>query len=33
MNLYAAQLKRIKKELSKLHEDIQYDYEKELAEL
>ena len=33
MNMYAAQLKRIKKEMSKLHEDIQYDYEKELEEL
>lgn len=33
MNMYAAQLKRIRKELVKLHEDIQYDYEKELTEL
>jgi len=33
MNLYDAQLKKINKELSKLHEDLQYDYQKELNEL
>ncbi|TAE85379.1 MAG: hypothetical protein EAY81_06540 [Bacteroidetes bacterium] len=33
MNLYEAQLKKINKELSKLHEDIQYDYQKELDAL
>jgi hypothetical protein len=33
VNLYAAQLKKIEKELGKLHEDIQYDFRKELAEL
>ena len=31
MNLYATQLKKINKELSKLHEDLQYDYQKEIA--
>jgi hypothetical protein len=30
VNLFAAQLKKIDKELAKLHEDIQYDYRKEL---
>jgi hypothetical protein len=30
INLYEAQLKKINKELAKLHEDIQYDYQKEL---
>jgi gas vesicle protein len=29
-NLYDAQLKKIRKELTKLHEDMQYDYLKEL---
>ena len=33
MNLYDAQLKKIHKELSKLHEDLQYDYQKELENL
>lgn len=33
VNLYAAQHKRIEKELQKLHEDIQYDFRKELARL
>lgn len=33
VNLYAAQYKRIEKELAKLHEDVQYDYLKELAGL
>lgn len=33
MNLYDAQLKKINKELSKLHEDLQYDYKKEMEEL
>jgi hypothetical protein len=33
MNLYDAQLKKINKELSKLHEDLQYDYLKEMEEL
>jgi hypothetical protein len=33
VNLYAAQLKRIHKELGKLHEDMQYDYQKELEAL
>ena len=33
MNLYDAQLKKINKELSKLHEDLQYDYQKDLNEL
>lgn len=33
MNLYATQLKKIHKELSKLHEDLQYDYLKELDEM
>jgi hypothetical protein len=33
MNLYEAQLKKINKELSKLHEDLQYDYQKDLDEL
>lgn len=33
MNLYEAQLKKIHKELSKLHEDLQYDYQKELEHL
>lgn len=33
VNLYAAQLKRIHKELAKLHEDMQYDYQKELEAL
>lgn len=33
MNLYEAQLKKIHKELSKLHEDLQYDYLKELEDL
>ena len=33
MNLYDTQLKKINKELSKLHEDLQYDYQKDLNEL
>ena len=33
VNLFAAQLKKIDKELTKLHEDIQYDYRKELDSL
>ncbi len=33
VNLYAAQLKRIHKELKKLHEDLQYDYLKEIEQL
>lgn len=33
MNLYATQLKKINKELSKLHEDLQYDYFKEIEDL
>ena len=33
MNLYEAQLKKIHKELGKLHEDLQYDYQKELEAL
>lgn len=33
MNLYDAQLKKINKELSKLHEDLQYDYLKEIEDL
>jgi hypothetical protein len=33
VNLYAAQVKRIQKEIAKLHEDIQYDYTKELDRL
>ncbi len=33
MNLYDAQLKKINKELSKLHEDLQYDYLKEMETL
>ena len=33
MNLYEAQLKKIHKELGKLHEDLQYDYQKELEDL
>lgn len=33
VNLFAAQLKKIDKELTKLHEDIQYDYRKELEGL
>jgi hypothetical protein len=33
VNMYAAQLKKIEKELGKLHEDIQYDYRKELDNL
>lgn len=33
VNLFAAQLKKIDKELTKLHEDIQYDYRKELEAL
>lgn len=33
MNLYATQLKKIDKELSKLHEDLQYDYQKEIDSL
>jgi hypothetical protein len=33
MNLYATQLKKINKELSKLHEDLQYDYLKEIETL
>ena len=32
-NLYQAQLKKISKTLSTLHEDIQYDYSKELESL
>lgn len=32
-NLYAAQLKKIHANLKKLHEDLQYDYRKELEEL
>jgi hypothetical protein len=33
MGLYTTQLKKIKKELTKLHEDIQYDYLKEIKDL
>jgi hypothetical protein len=33
VNIFAAQLKKIDKELAKLHEDIQYDYRKELDAL
>jgi hypothetical protein len=33
INMYAAQLKKINKELGKLHEDIQYDYRKEIDNL
>ncbi|MES2560915.1 MAG: hypothetical protein V4590_14310 [Bacteroidota bacterium] len=33
VNLFAAQLKKIDTELVKLHEDIQYDYRKELESL
>ena len=33
MNLYEAQLKKIHKELGKLHKDLQYDYQKELENL
>lgn len=33
MNLYEAQIKKIHKELGKLHEDLQYDYQKELEDL
>ena len=33
MNLYDAQLKKINKELGKLHEDLQYDYLKEIEDL
>lgn len=32
-NLYEAQLKKINQNLAKLHEDIQYDYKKELEEM
>lgn len=32
-NLYTAQLKKIIVALNKLHEDVQYDYQKELTEL
>jgi membrane-anchored protein YejM (alkaline phosphatase superfamily) len=32
-NLYQAQLKKIEKHLDNLHEDLQYDYRKELAVL
>ena len=33
VNLYMAQLKKIRKELATLHEDIQYDYQKEIDRL
>ncbi len=33
VNMYAAQLKKINKELGKLHEDIQYDYQREIDQL
>lgn len=33
MNLYTTQLKKVEKEMNKLHEDIRYDYEKDLMEL
>ena len=33
MNLYAAQLKKIRKEISSMHEDLQYDYLKEMEKL
>jgi len=33
MNLYENQIKKIKKSLGKLHEDLQYDYQKEVEEL
>jgi membrane-anchored protein YejM (alkaline phosphatase superfamily) len=33
INLYQAQIKKIESNLKKLHEDIQYDYRKELDEL
>ncbi len=32
-NLYEAQIKKIKKALSSLHEDLQYDYSREMEEL
>jgi hypothetical protein len=33
VNLYAAQLKKIQKEMGKLHEDSQFDYQRELDSL
>jgi uncharacterized protein (UPF0128 family) len=33
VNLYMAQVKKIRKELATLHEDIQYDYQKEIERL
>ena len=33
VNLYERQLEKISKDLSKLHEDLQYDYSKELEKL
>ena len=33
VNLYAGQLKKIKKEISNMHEDLQYDYLKEIEKL
>lgn len=32
-NLYEAQIKKIRKAISTLHEDLQYDYEKEMGKL
>lgn len=32
-NIYQNQIKKIQKEISKLHEDLQFDYEQELSEL
>lgn len=33
VNLYAGQIKKIQKEISSMHEDLQYDYIKELEKL
>jgi len=33
VNLYAGQIKKIKKEISSMHEDLQYDYLKEIEKL
>ncbi len=33
VNLYMAQLKKVRKELATLHEDLQYDYQKEIERL
>lgn len=32
-NLYAAQIKKIKKAIESMHEDLQYDFKKELKNL